>query len=136
MVRGRYRYRKRIYRRPGHTRRRRKMADYTLGDLQKWRKRKREGYPGAKYELQRTVQNLRYERQVPALEEVEIRKVEVEKQRARLKINKLMEQIEKLEEREEAAPGQIRKLESELNRLVRERNAIAARLDRLRKEKS
>ena len=131
--------------------RRRKIADYTLGDLKKQRRRIKHGdygatdYWGAQakgvsvkeyadWVLKNKVQLLHFERKVPALEHVEIRKAEVEKQRTRLKINKLGERIERLEESGEATPGQIRKLESEFARLARERNAIASRLDRLRKE--
>jgi len=132
--------------------RRRKIADHTLGDLKKLRRRiKYEDYGATDYwgaqakgmtvkeyadwALKNEIQLLHMERKVPPLERVEIRRVEVEKQRARLKINKLGEQIEKLEEEGNATPEQIWKLENELARLVRDRNAIAARLDRLRMEK-
>jgi hypothetical protein len=133
--------------------RRRKIADYTLDDLKKLRRRIKYGDYGKTYywgarakdmtlkeyaelALKNEIQLLHTERKVPPLELVEIRKVEVEKQRAKLKINKLEKRIKQLEESGNATPKQIWKLENELAKLVRDRNIIAYRLDRLRTERA
>ena len=143
---------RKMFRRPGHTPRNRRTADYTLDDLKKMRRRIKYGDYGktdewgarakgmtvkeyADWALKNEIQQLHEERMVPPLELVEIRKVEVEKQKARLNINRLEKRIEQLKEGGNATLKQIWRLENELAKLVRDRNAIAYRLDQLRMEK-